>query len=77
MKKSTKTTAGGIVACLGLLFTALVPYFDGDPETAPDIQTLGIAVAAIGTFLTGLFSRDDNVSSMGGVASKDKKPVKK
>lgn len=77
MKKSTKTTLAGIIACLGLLFTASNPWFDGNPETVPNVEELGVAVAALGAILTGVFARDDDVSSAGGVASKNKKPVKK
>lgn len=77
MKKSTKTTLSGVIACLGLLFASMNPWFDGNPETMPDVTELGVAVAAIGTLLSGWFARDDDVSSEGGTAGKNAKPVKK
>lgn len=77
MKKSVKTTTGGVIACLGLLFMAVNPWFDGDPETMPVTEDLGAAVAGLGALLAGWFARDDNISSEGGYAKKDVSTPKK
>lgn len=60
MKKSWKTTAGGIVAILAPIFSAIKLMTDNDPTTNPDWNAVMAAVAA-GVGL--LFARDNNVSS--------------
>lgn len=53
--KSWKTTLCGAIAALGVYF-----------QTIPDpawMMTLGQVLAGVGTFLTGMFARDNNVTS--------------
>lgn len=51
--KSWKTTLAGAIGALGAYFTTL----DGS------LHIVGQVLTAVGTFLVGLFARDNNVSS--------------
>jgi len=69
MKKSTKTTVGGILLCVGLLFSAVGRWIStGEP---PGLEALGAIGAAVSALYLGLMARDDNVTSEGRVAPKD------
>lgn len=64
MAKSWRTTAGGVIAALGLICTELGNLFDGNPETVVDWTKLGATVvAAFGVFFAGKSARDRGVSS--------------
>lgn len=51
--KSWKTTLAGAVGALGIYFSSL----DGS------LHIVGQVLTAVGTFLTGLFARDNGVTS--------------
>lgn len=55
MKKSPRTTAGGIAALVALIASAVNLMMDGDPATNPDWSV--IVPAAIG-FGSLIFARD-------------------
>lgn len=52
--KSWKTSVSGSVAALGVYFAN---------QTDPTLHIIGQVLTAVGTFLTGLFARDNNVTS--------------
>ena len=56
---SWKTTAGGVVALLALIFSSAAAMLDDDPETMPDWNSVAVAAVAVGT----LFARDSDVTS--------------
>ena len=60
--KSVKTTAGGIVVALGLLFNTLGKVLNGEPV---GMEELALVVAAIGAAWQGWSARDDDVTSEG------------
>lgn len=60
MIASWKTTAGGAVFFLALLFGELQHGFDDNPETTINWN---VVVAGIAALWTGLSARDNNVSS--------------
>ncbi len=60
LKNSPKTTAGGVLALLALIFTVLTAQFDGVEETVPD---WGQAATMAAVVITAFFARDNNVSS--------------
>lgn len=75
MKNSNKTLAAGITGGLGLLFALLGQLFDKDGpgwSGLTDPIYSGQLAAAIGALLMGWYARDDNVSSEGKLAPKDK-----
>lgn len=61
MKSSWKTTVAGAVAALGA-------YFSSMPDTWAHVA--GQIMTAAGTFLIGLFARDNNVTSEQAGAAK-------
>lgn len=67
MKKSWKTTVGGIGAILAAVGAAMQQLFDGNPATNPD---WGIVATAIMTGFGLIFARDNNVSSEEAGAAK-------
>ena len=76
MKKSTRTTLTGWAMFLGVLLIALGSAFDSNPETMADwagvSQAFGGLGLGFGGLLNGVFSRDDNVTSEGNTAAKDR-----
>ena len=60
MGNSPKTTLGGIILLLGVLFSQLGTFFDADPLTNPD---WGMIAGAVGAFWAFLKARDNDVSS--------------
>lgn len=67
MKKSWKTTVGGVGAILAAVGAALQQLFDNNPATNPDWSVVASAVM-IGFGL--IFARDNNVSSEEAGAAK-------
>jgi hypothetical protein len=65
--RSRKTTLAGVLAGLGLLLNIGARFVE-DPTAALatlDTETVGTIVAAFGAILTGVYARDDNVTSEG------------
>jgi hypothetical protein len=60
MKKSWRTTAAGVTAAIGFLFTQVSNLLDSDPATVCDF---GEVMAALSVLYLGWSSRDDKVSS--------------
>lgn len=60
MKRSWKTSLGGIVGALAILFSEAGKFLDDDPNTNPSFEMVGIA---IGMLQIGIFARDENISS--------------
>lgn len=60
--KSVKTTAGGIVVALGLIFSAIGKMINGEPV---GMEEMALIVAAIGAVWQGWSARDDDVTSEG------------
>jgi len=67
MKKSFKTTAGGVLQLIAAISIAAFALIDGDPSTTPDADAILTALTALGVgipgFITGIFARDNSVSS--------------
>lgn len=60
MKKSWKTTAGGVGAILAAVGGAVSLMFDGNPNTNPDWTSV---IAAVTAGFGLIFARDNSVSS--------------
>ena len=60
--KSMKTTVGGLVVALGLIFSALGKVMNGEPLEMTEVSLI---VAALGAAWQGFVSRDDDVTSEG------------
>lgn len=58
--KSWRTTTTAILAILGLLAPAIAAAVDGNPATDPNWQ---IVIPAVIAAATGLFARDNKVTS--------------
>jgi len=67
MKKSWKTTAGGISAILAAIAGAANLMLDNNPATNPDWS---VVIAAVTTGFGLIFARDNNVSSEEAGAAK-------
>lgn len=57
------TTWAGVVTALTSLMLNFLYLFDGNPDTNPDAETIGILIMGIAVFIQGLVSRDANVTS--------------
>lgn len=66
--KSWKTTFAGIMGFIVLAWGQLQYMLDTDPTTNPEWN---IVIGAFMTLLTGLFARDNDVSSEKAGANKD------
>ena len=60
MKKSWKTTAGGVALILGALAQVVPPLLDNDPSTVANWE---IAYTQIAAGIALLFARDNKVTS--------------
>jgi hypothetical protein len=81
MKRSFKTTTGGVLAAVGILATVATRFCEGEGLTAGDtanvIEAIGWILAALGIGTVGAAARDDDVSSEGTVAPKKAKDAPK
>lgn len=75
--RSRKTTVAGAIGALGLILVGLSRGLagpedpagaEGGPELPIPAETIGLALAALGSLAAGVFARDDNVTSEGGRA---------
>ena len=60
LKASWKTTVGGVVVFLSLLFGEIEKAFDDDPKTAINFNVI---VEAAGLLFVALSARDNDVTS--------------
>jgi hypothetical protein len=60
MLTSWKTTIGGLVIFLAVVFPQLATYWDGIPETLPDWN---MVAAAFGALAAAAFARDGDKKS--------------
>jgi len=60
LKKSWKTTLGGILSQLPIIWYQVETFLDGDPSTNPDWVVLMGSLSAVYAFF---MARDKNVSS--------------
>lgn len=71
MRKSAKTTIGGVTGAVGVLINVLRKLVDDDPETVFSFGDVGMILVAIGIIVTGVFARDDDASDSGTPGAKD------
>lgn len=61
--KSAVTTWTGVITAVIAIGMNLLYLVDGDPDTVPDAESVGIMLIGIFVFFQGLASRDANKTS--------------